>query len=241
LSDVAVHAIVLNRKNSGESDRRLTLFTAELGKLEATAKGARKPKSRLASTSEPLAHAAFVLTQTRKTRYVTQVEMLGTFRHLRDDIDRLYFALSYAELLETVLPYEQPAPEMYSFALDAFGRLGTHQTPLIVYLWASVRLLDLAGFLPSFEICVASGSRLTQKEAYYSFDDGGYISDRGLARETMLVNGEVLIGLARLNDCDEPPERMKHSNDAFRLIVQIWKHIAEKQLKALEALVTSQH
>ncbi len=41
-------AIVLRRKDFGEADRILTLFTPELGKIRALAKGIRKPASRKA-------------------------------------------------------------------------------------------------------------------------------------------------------------------------------------------------
>ncbi|MBI1755525.1 MAG: recombination protein O N-terminal domain-containing protein, partial [Fimbriimonas ginsengisoli] len=40
MSERTVTAIVLRRRDSGESDRRLILFTPEEGKIEAIAKGA---------------------------------------------------------------------------------------------------------------------------------------------------------------------------------------------------------
>jgi DNA repair protein RecO (recombination protein O) len=38
-------AIVIRSREYGESDRLITLFSREMGKIEAIAKGVRKPKS----------------------------------------------------------------------------------------------------------------------------------------------------------------------------------------------------
>ena len=40
-------AIILSRRDFGEADRLLTLFTPHHGKIRAIAKGARKPSARL--------------------------------------------------------------------------------------------------------------------------------------------------------------------------------------------------
>ena len=45
-------AIVLRRRDFGEADRLLTLYTPERGKISALAKGARKPTSRKAGHVE---------------------------------------------------------------------------------------------------------------------------------------------------------------------------------------------
>jgi DNA repair protein RecO (recombination protein O) len=50
-----LRALVLRRRDAGESDRALTLLTEERGLVEVVAKGARKVGSRLAGCSEPLA------------------------------------------------------------------------------------------------------------------------------------------------------------------------------------------
>ena len=46
--------LVLRRIPLGEKDKIITLFSRELGKLRAVAKGARKPTSKLSGATEPL-------------------------------------------------------------------------------------------------------------------------------------------------------------------------------------------
>ena len=45
-------AIILSRRDFGESDRLLTLFTPARGKIRAIAKGARKPSAKVSGHVE---------------------------------------------------------------------------------------------------------------------------------------------------------------------------------------------
>ena len=51
------HVVVLSRRDSGEADRLLTLFTPAMGKQEWIAKGIRKPTSRKAEPTRTSGHA----------------------------------------------------------------------------------------------------------------------------------------------------------------------------------------
>ena len=68
-------AIVLSRFDYGEADRIMTLFTPELGKFKAIAKGVRRPTSRLGGALEPLAELRVALARGRTFDVVTQVEV----------------------------------------------------------------------------------------------------------------------------------------------------------------------
>src|ERR1043165_6899140 len=113
MGETTVHAIVLRRRDSGESDRRLTVLTHELGKIDVIAKGARKAGSRLAGSSDPLVVAKFGLATGKKNLFVTQTQPMASFRGLRTDYERLTFALALCELYSAVVPWEEPFPEAY--------------------------------------------------------------------------------------------------------------------------------
>ena len=49
-------AVVIHTIKLGEADKIATLFTKELGKIKAVAKGARRIKSRFGSSLEPFTH-----------------------------------------------------------------------------------------------------------------------------------------------------------------------------------------
>lgn len=53
--------IVLRQRKLGEADKVLTILTPNLGKLDAVAKGVRRPTSKLAGHVEPLTHSSFLV------------------------------------------------------------------------------------------------------------------------------------------------------------------------------------
>lgn len=241
MSEVTVNAVVLRRRDSGESDRRLTLFTRELGKLDVVAKGARKPTSRLAGSSDPLTVARFTFASGKANRYVTQCQPASGFLALRQDYDRLQIALALLELAEAVLPWEQPDEDTYECLMISLAYLNVHPKPYVAFLWAQLRLLDATGFLPLFLECSVTGLALDEARAWFSPAAGGYVS-AGAALEfgdRELVAGELLVGLSKLRERAEPPAGFRMSAESGRVLLRVWRHVIDAPLRANDALAAS--
>jgi DNA repair protein RecO (recombination protein O) len=243
LAEVTVDAVVLRRRDSGESDRRLTLFTRQAGKLDVSAKGARKPASRLSAFSEALTVARFTFATGRQRRFVTQVEPLAGFRGLRSDFDRLQTALALIEVADAILPYEQPDEECFDLLLAALAHLERHPKVFVAYVWAQLRLLTLSGFLPLFMECAVTGAPLKEAQAWYSPEAGGYVSAShavGFA-DRRQVAAEVLIGLAKTAELDAPPPNLRRCEEAQAVLLTTWRHVVAMPLPANEGVARSGH
>lgn len=239
MSETTVHAIVLRRRDSGETDRRLTALTRELGKIDVIAKGARKAGSRLAGSSDPLVVAKFSIATGKKNQFVTQTQPLASFRHIRADYERLSFALALCELYSAVIPWEEPVPEAYELMSLSLTSLDTHDKPLVALVWAELKLLATSGFLPSFDRCAIDGQPVKEAEPWTSAHAGGYVSEPHAMRYTdrMRTRAEVLYGLARTADLDSPPGNLKFADECLAALLPFWRQIAEAPLPANEACV----
>jgi DNA repair protein RecO (recombination protein O) len=239
VAETTVHAIVLRRRDSGESDRRLTLLTREEGKIDVVAKGARKAASRLAGSSDPLAVAVMSLASGKVNRFVTQAQPIASFRGLRGDYDRLAQALALLELYGAVVPYEQPLPEAFSLLLGSLEALEAHAKPEVAFVWAQVRLLSVSGFMPQFDRCAATGAAVRESPAWLSPSAGGAVSAAaaGSFSDRYPVAREALVGLARLEELAAPPDRFKFAPEACVALLPIWRHVADCPLPATEGVV----
>ncbi len=79
-------AVVLDRKDFGEADRLLTLYTPGTGKLRAIAKGARRTTSRLSGHIELFTHTELLLAAGRNLDIITQSQLIHSHERLREDL-----------------------------------------------------------------------------------------------------------------------------------------------------------
>ncbi len=229
-----VQAIVLRRRDSGESDRRLTLLTREQGIIDVIAKGARKSGSRLAGSSEPLMMAELELAEGRHTRFVTQAQPITSFPGLRTDYDRLRFGLALAEIFAAVTTPGQAGEEPFELLSRSLGAIQDHPNPLVALIWAVLRLLELEGVMPSWTFCVSTGAPLAESPAWVSPHAGGYLSvgDEQGYSDRFRVDAEVLLGLSKMADLEEPPARFKHAEASFHTLFPFLENSVHATLPA---------
>ena len=60
----------------GESNKIVTLFTREAGKVTAMARGAKKPRSKLAAVTQPFTHGSFLIRKGRGMGHFIKVNQL---------------------------------------------------------------------------------------------------------------------------------------------------------------------
>ena len=226
--------MVLRRRDSGESDRRLTVLSRERGKLDVVAKGARKGGSRLAGSSEPLVAVIFQVAVGKVNRFVTQAQPSTSFPGLRSDYDRLSMGLALAELFEAVLPWEEPDEDACDLLVACLRAVESHPKPLVAYVWAQVALLSLTGFLPSFGECAVSGAPIVEGDPWVSGQAGGYVAARHASayHDAFQTRAEVLYGLSKIAGLEEPPAHLKFAEEAVRVLLNLWRHTLERGLPA---------
>jgi DNA repair protein RecO (recombination protein O) len=239
LAETTVTAVVLRRSDAGESDRRLVLFTRELGKVEAVAKGARKGGSRLAGVSEPLTVARFHLARTRVRRFVTQAQPVSSLPKVRADYDRLLCGLAIAEIVDAFMPYEAVHEDHFDSLLQALAALGGEGDPAVPLVWFASRLLSQEGQMPDWGVCALSRRPITGERVWFSVAAGGAVlpaeADRYGDRRS--AHREALVGLARTAELPHPPEKLKRSTECCAVLFRLWQGVLDAPLPAWESVV----
>jgi DNA repair protein RecO (recombination protein O) len=174
-------AIVLRQRKLGEAGKIVTLYTPNYGKLDAVAKGVRRPKSRLGGHLEVLTHTAVMLAQGRNLDVVTQAQTVESFAPLRSDLHRLSRALYAAELVDRFSPEGAESYQVFQLLLATLRRLGTARNVDSVLRWLEMQLLRLAGFQPQLARCVNCERPLAATPNCFSPAAGGVLcSECGL-------------------------------------------------------------
>lgn len=166
----------MKRSDFGEADRLLTLFTPDLGKIRAIAKGARKPSSRKSGHVELFTHAALLVARGRHLDIVTQAETLDAFLPLRENLDRLGFGYYLAELVDRFLEENVENPPLFDLLLNALRWLGDPETdPVLLARYFELQLLKHVGYQPQLFNCANCGRPVEPVDNFFSAEIGGVL------------------------------------------------------------------
>lgn len=183
-------AIVLNSFDYGESDRILTFYTIEHGKIKGIAKGARRSKKRFVNNLEPLSHIKLIFFHTEKSELVRVEDstLLDGFASLRTDIERLSQACYLIELVAEMTREGQALSSVFDLLLAFLEMLssGAGQEPLLRFF--EIRLLSILGYQPYLNGCVSC------KGVFGDTADGGFrkfSSEKGGALCTKCSNSSA--------------------------------------------------
>lgn len=171
-------AIVLRRRDFGEADRLLTLFTRDYGKVRAIAKGARKPRSRKAGHIELFMRSKMLFARGRNLDLVTQAELVEAYRSLREDLVRVTYASHLVELLDRFTAENDAQPELFRLLAEALDWLTESRDLLLTARYYELRLLSLVGFEPRLFQCVNCAAVLEPQDQFFSAELGGALCPR---------------------------------------------------------------
>jgi DNA repair protein RecO (recombination protein O) len=174
-------AIVLRTSDWSESSRIATLWTRELGKVRALAKGGRRLRSSFESALDLLTVCSIVLLRksSGSLDLLTEAQVIQRFGHLRSDLTALYAAYYAAELLADWTGDLDPHPLLFDEVLTTLGDLGDPDVPIgpRVMRFEMVFLREL-GYLPLLNICAGCEGGLQAGRLAFSAAAGGVLCQR---------------------------------------------------------------
>jgi DNA repair protein RecO (recombination protein O) len=178
LRSFRLEAVVLRHNDWGEADRLIGLYTLEMGKLRALAKGVRKLRSRKAGHLEPFTRVNLLLARGRDLPLITQAETLEPYLALREDLAGATYASYVVELLDRFTYEEGENRALYRLLVDTLARLCQEPDRDLVVRYYEIRLLDLVGFRPQLFQCVSCGAEIKPEDQYFSASLGGALCPR---------------------------------------------------------------
>jgi DNA repair protein RecO (recombination protein O) len=172
---IRTEGIILQRKDFGESDRILVLFTRKLGRISGIARGSRKPSSKIAGHLELFMRSSFLISRGRNLHHITQAEVVDSFESLRNDLSGIGQGSYIVELVDAVTYEEGSNFKLYELLITTLESLDSGEDPTIVTHFFELHLLGLVGFQPEFFICVECGKKITEQDQYISGELGGAV------------------------------------------------------------------
>ncbi len=151
LSVYRVTAFILRRSNIGETDKILTIFSKNIGKLRVIAKGIRKISSRRGPHVDLFNEVSMMLHHGKTMDIVTEVTTIQTYRTGFSSWVRMRAAYLVVEILDKLVPEHVEHQDIYNKLHETFGAIVTIQEQEIdtVLLSFCNEVLSMLGFLSS--------------------------------------------------------------------------------------------
>lgn len=154
-------AIVIRVRDFDEADKIAVLLTREEGKVQAVARGARRPRNRYAAATQLFTHVNAAMFHGRSLDTLSQIDIVESFRNLREDLVRMAYATYSCELMDEMVKERQRHESTFLLLLTTLHLLNAQEMePEPVLRAYELKLLSILGFRPSLEECVVCGKEL---------------------------------------------------------------------------------
>lgn len=142
------HGFVLKRSNFGESDKILTVFTYNQGKISLVAKGIRKIHSRKAPHLELFNIVTIYAAIGKKYDYITEAQSHRSYRKLKKNLTRIIFAYQVLEIVNLLCPEKEQHQEVYRLLVNVMEKLDvSDEDPELILENFTVCILQNLGYL----------------------------------------------------------------------------------------------
>ena len=193
-------AIVLNRIPLGDTSLLVTVYARAFGKVKLVARGARRPKNRMASSLQPFCviTVSFNRRENRELQNLSKVEPGPFFRHIGEDLEKVGYASAVCELVNRLVLGEEPGEQLFGLiirTLEAIDRLPGEACEMLFWRF-QLEFADVYGTGPEFSACMGCGRRPEEASVRFSPSLGGI-----LCRGCQAQDGEAMqlsLGTTRL-------------------------------------------
>ncbi|MCK9274555.1 MAG: DNA repair protein RecO [Syntrophales bacterium] len=242
---------VLNFRDYGESDRIVTFFTDQTGKLKGIAKGARRSQKRFANAIEPFSLSAIIFSRRRAEGLclIEDCRVLNHFPRIREDLEKTLMASYFIDLADSFTEEGAVSHRLFKHMSDFLNLLEAEKAGESIMRLFEFRLLCISGYEPTLGHCISCRKPVESlKEISFGISDGGIKCEKCAP----LTAGRISIspGTARtlVAGKNMPVEKLRrlifteYSLRESRLfLVPLIRHITGRQLKSLNVLMEVKH
>lgn len=154
----AVDGLILRALDVGESDKLLTILTADEGRISVMAKGARSMRSKVMSLCHPLNYVNLEYYEKNDRRWLSGGSVNDSFFGLSSDLEGSALASYLLEVATEITDEGVAASEILRMTLNSLYGIQQRQKPIVqikaVYEWFAA---SVSGFEPDLGGCAFCG------------------------------------------------------------------------------------
>lgn len=141
--------IILSRKNFGEADRIIKIYTQKFGKVGVIAKGVRRPTSKKRGHLEMFSMVELQATVSNDLGILTEVQSVNSFEKLRKNLKKVALAYYFCEVIEKITREHEEHSELFYLLNDYLNKVQVGGNLKELRKEFVTKLLVLLGYWPA--------------------------------------------------------------------------------------------
>lgn len=242
MDEIKTKGIVIKAIDYKDSDKIVTIFSADLGLIRARVRGVKKAKAKLAFAVQPFAFIEFMLAAKGGFYTVINATSIDQFFNITLDFDNYVFMLGCLEVCEKTVKENDVQNELFLLLLNSLKEVCYSCTnSMNIFIKFMIESLKILGFNLELETCACCGEKLSDKMFPFSYDYNGMLCPKCSNRNEFLelTLGEFAI-LSKINMAavDELSTlRFLSRNDlvsVIGLLVKIFRLLTDEEIQTIK-------
>lgn len=218
-------AYLIHQRPYSETSQIINLFSRHYGRVDAIAKGSKRPKSKFKSFLQPFSPILVSWSGRSQLKTLRSVDIsLGK----QSNVSRkhLMSAFYLNELILSFLTTADPYPDLFDAYSLAINNLSNADSSEIILREFEIQLLTEIGYAINFQTEAMSSKKIEPNLSYRFIAEEGFVSSVTSSARDALIKGSVIQSIDR-KDFSQP-ETMRAAKRIIRESVKY--HLSGKEL-----------
>lgn len=175
-----IKGIILRKQDYRENDRLFVIYTDELGKISAVAKGVRKIKSKMAGHLELFSIVDLMLAPGKIYYQIAGADREKNFLNIKSDLGKTVLGSFCLEILDIFTKNDHPDFKIYEVLSEILEIFDNAKNKNFFQLYALskffvLKLLSTLGWTPELYTCVKCKKKITPSGNFFDAARGGIL------------------------------------------------------------------
>jgi len=239
-------AIALRFLDYGESDRIVTFYTRDYGKIRGIAKGARRSRKRFANALEFFCCSQIVFSRKGRDNLalIEESRVHQYFESIRADLEKTLMSSYLIELTDHFTIEDKKSAAIFQLLHDFLEQIDTGPCNEALLRFFEIRLLRQTGYQPVLDRCVACQAPVSGGDVYHFQSRAGgircsacqQIGEASLpvspgTAKILLMGGDI--DPAKMNRLSMSEQSARESR---QMLMHFIRHLLGKELKSHQVL-----
>jgi DNA repair protein RecO (recombination protein O) len=154
MRSITTEGIILKKRPIGESDFLVSIYSPDLGMIEASARGGRKIDSSFSGHIESINMCKFQLHKTPRSYTITQCITISSWASLRDNLNNSLYAIQILEIFQKLATTSEDFPQLFQLLISTLEHLVNYpQKADLTTTIFKIKILNLLGAMPDISRC----------------------------------------------------------------------------------------